>query len=134
MSPLRPLRSVLIADPSPYNADSLAAVLALSGYRALTAHTAADAFALAAIDPPDVVITEAGFPDGDGFALAGRLVIALPAGPILVLLTSHSGLGGRPRAAGFDHHFEKPADMAKLVRVLGRARSIRSGGALCTFS
>jgi CheY-like chemotaxis protein len=134
MSPLGALRSVLIADRCPDSADSLAAFLALSGERPGVGHTVADPLALAAIDRPDVVNTDSGFPDGDGFALAGRLIHALPARPALVVLPSHSGPDGRPRAAGFDHHFEKPADMAKLVRVLGRARSIRSGGALCTFS
>jgi CheY-like chemotaxis protein len=134
MSPIRPPGSVLIADPCPDNADSLAAVLAASGYRAVTAYTSAGAMARATADPPAVVITEAGFPDGDGFALAARLVNASWARPVLVLLTAHPGLAGRARAAGFDHHFDKPADLTELVSVVGRARPARSGGAVCTSS
>ena len=128
------LASILIADPSPDNANSLADVLALSGYRVRTARTASGALALAAADPPAVVITEAAFPDDDGFALAGRLVDAMRARPVLVLLTGYPVAEDRARAAGFDHHFVKPADPTELVRTVGRAGPVRSGGAVCTSS
>jgi CheY-like chemotaxis protein len=79
-----------------------------------------------------VLITEAALPDGDGLALAGRLVHALGTPPVLVLLTAHADLADRARVAGFDHCFDKPANLTELVRVVGRARPARSGGAVCT--
>jgi two-component system OmpR family response regulator len=114
-------RTVLIADPCPASAGTLAEVLAACGHRAQTAGTAAAVLALAAADPPDVLITEAVFPDSDGAALARRVAAGRAPAPRLVLLT------GRPGAApwpGFDVVLTKPADPEVLVRlVAGSART-----------
>ena len=110
--------TVLVADPSPENADTLALVLAACGHRAVTARSAADALALAAGNPPDVVITEALFPDGDGFDLAAQLAAGRPARPLLVLLTGRSVADVAVRQAGFDGHFLKPTNLEALLALL----------------
>jgi CheY-like chemotaxis protein len=115
-------RTVLIADPCAVNADTLAAVLAACGHRVRTAGTAADALALAAAHPPDVLITEAALPDLDGPALAAQVAAGRAVWPRLVLLTGRVVGGGW---AGFDRVFVKPADPEALVRLV--AGSPRTG-------
>ena len=108
----------LVADPSPENADTLALVLAACGHRALTALAAADALALAAGDPPDVLITEAVFADGDGFDLAAQFIAGRPGRPLRILLTARNLPAERVREAGFDGHFVKPADLEAVLALL----------------
>src|SRR4051812_50044073 len=99
-SVLRPL-SVLVVDDLADAAESLASVLALCGFLARTAATAAAALVLAAADPPDAAVFELRLPDLDGCELARRL-----AGPALgrrPLLGAGAGGGagaGRRRARG----------------------------------
>ena len=65
-------------------------------------------------------------PSMDGFALARRLR-ADPAngGLVLVAVTGWSGTEDKRagQEAGFDHHFAKPADVAKLATILESARA-----------
>src|SRR4051812_23161353 len=105
--------TVLVADPSRDNAETLALVLDACGHRAVTAGTAAAALAAAAAGPPDVLITEVLFRDGDGLELAGRLAPGRAGPPLLVLLTGRTVPAAAVRQAGFDAHFLKPADPAE---------------------
>jgi two-component system OmpR family response regulator len=105
-----------VADPCPLNADTLARVLAACGFRVRTAGTAAAALAVARADPPDVLVTEAAFPDGDGAALAHAVAAGRDPRPLLVL---HSGRDPVQRWPGFDQVCRKPADPEALVRLAG---------------
>jgi two-component system, OmpR family, response regulator len=128
--PPPPCLTVLVADPSPENADSLALVLALCGHRARTAATAADALAATAADPPDVLITEALFPDGDGLALAEQVAAVSRGRPLLVLWTGRTVPRESLERARFDAHFLKPADPAALIALLGAHARRRQPGPL----
>ena len=81
------------------------------------------ASALAAIDarPPAAVLLDLGMPGMDGFEVARRI----RARPDLrsVTLIALTGWGQqddrrRTRAAGFDHHLTKPADLGALQAML----------------
>jgi len=126
--PRPPRRTVLVADPSPENADSLALILAECGYRVRTAGTAAEALAAAVGEPPDVLITEALFPDADGFALVEQVAAATPERPLFVLLTGRVVPAESVRRARFDAHFLKPADPGVLIDVLMAHASRRHAG------
>jgi DNA-binding response OmpR family regulator len=112
--------SVLIADPDPDCAASLASVLAYGGHKVRIARTGGEALRLAADDPPEVVISEARLGDLDGFALAERVMRLAPVPLVFVLLTTRDDLADRATLAGFDHFFVKPADPAELVRLVER--------------
>ena len=119
----RPL-SVLVVDDAPDAAESLAAVLALSGFAVRAATRAADALAAAAADPPDVVLLDLNMPEMDGFELARRLrAHPWPGGrrPVLVAVSALGTETDRARSAGagVDGHLVKPVDPSGLVRLLG---------------
>jgi len=109
--------TVLVADPSLANAESLALVLAACGHRVYTAGTAVSALAAAA-DPPEVLITESAFGDLDGFDLAALFAEGRSPRPLLILLTGRPVPEQAVRRSGFDGHFVKPADLDALLRFL----------------
>jgi CheY-like chemotaxis protein len=112
--------SVLVADPHPDCATSLADLLAECGHRVRVALTAGEALRLAAADPPDVVVSEARFPDLDGFALVERIVDLAPRPAVFVMVTGHCRLRDRATVAGFDHFVVKGGDPGDLVRLVER--------------
>ena len=70
---------------------------------------------------PDVFLLDIGLPDLDGYALA-RQIRAVPklAGAVLIAVTGYGDEQARQEAsaAGFDHHFVKPIETAKLIALL----------------
>jgi PAS domain S-box-containing protein len=89
--------------------------------------TASAAEACASLDQalPDVIVSDIGMPDEDGYEFVRR-VRALPrerggATP-MVALTAYASAQDRRRAleAGYNHHLTKPMDTQELVRVLRR--------------
>jgi CheY-like chemotaxis protein len=70
---------------------------------------------------PRVAIIDIGMPNGDGHDVARRLRALL--GEHCPALLALSGWGQdvdqrASRAAGFDHHFTKPVDVAEIERLL----------------
>lgn len=122
--PTRPLR-VLVVEDYADGGESYAALLALLGHAPAVARSCREAEAAAPGFGPDVVLLDVGLPDGDGYALAGRLRAVLPRPPAFVAVTGRPGLEERSRAAGFDHHFAKPIDPGVLAELL---RRIAAGG------
>jgi signal transduction histidine kinase/ActR/RegA family two-component response regulator len=134
-SALSGLRILVVDDEA--DARSLAKrVLEDSGADVLTAGSAAEA--LAAVDgkvPPNVVVSDIGMPDQDGYDLI-RQVRALPgrAAQIpAIALTALARGEDRSRAlqAGYQRHISKPVDPAELVTLIatlaGRPRSATAG-------
>ncbi|EGF30596.1 histidine kinase, partial [Oxalobacteraceae bacterium IMCC9480] len=72
-------------------------------------------------NPPQAFFLDIGLPGMDGYELARRLRTDVRTSK--ALLVAISGYGQpqdceRSRLAGFDHHFEKPADLSKLLELL----------------
>jgi signal transduction histidine kinase/ActR/RegA family two-component response regulator len=115
---------VLVVDDNVDSATTLAETLAAAGHEVRTAHSAAEAQAVAAAFVPDVAILDIGLPDLDGYALARRLREAPgPGAPWrgrLVALTGYGQAADRERAlaAGFDLHVTKPADLVALLEAV----------------
>lgn len=111
----------LVVDDHPDIADMLAAVLRLSGYDVSTAHSAASALGVAREKRFDVVISDIGMPEMNGYELA-RALRALPeyTGVPLVAVTGFAMYDDRDRAleAGFDTHLSKPVNPSELTQAV----------------
>jgi CheY-like chemotaxis protein len=85
--------------------------LRLEGHEVKTAGDGFEALACCQFFAPDVAVIDIGLPGMDGYQLAGRLAQgALP--HLLIALTGYGQSEdiARSEAAGFHHHFVKPAD------------------------
>lgn len=117
-------RHVLVVDDNVDAAESLAALLEMTGHRVRVAHDGPQALAMAAQDWPETVFMDLGMPGMDGVETATRLR-AQAAGRAL-LLVAMTGWGqpsdqARTAAAGFDHHLVKPAELEAIERLLAGA-------------
>ena len=114
-------RRILIAEDNIAAAESLAGLLRHLGHAVTLAHDGAAALKAVGTEPPEVAILDIGLPEMDGYALARRLR-ELPGGDraLLVALTGYGTDADRlqARAAGFDHHLVKPADMRQLLALI----------------
>jgi CheY-like chemotaxis protein len=95
-------------------------VLAECSARVMTAGTAEEALALIRIEPPQVLITDIGMPDVDGYELlkrANALMQSHPCGLAAIALTAFARSEDRTRAlrAGFLMHLSKPVHAAELI-------------------
>lgn len=110
--------TVLVADDQKDTANTLAELLNLSGFDARAATLPLDALRLAADLAPDVVVMDLAWPGVDGYSLAKSVENVSGRRPFLVAVTGHDGFEGRSRDEGFDGHFVKPVDPARLVGYL----------------
>jgi PAS domain S-box-containing protein len=131
---LRGLR-VLIVDDEPDARDLVGAVLSHAGAVVATAGSAAEGFELFRHFCPDLVVSDLGMPDEDGFSFMRR-VRALPLEqgggvPAIALTAFTRGSDvSRARQAGFSAHIGKPVDPGALttaVANLARPGSSRGG-------
>jgi two-component system CheB/CheR fusion protein len=114
-------RRVLIVDDNPDAGDSLATLLEMTGHRVAVARTGSQGLETAARLRPEVAVLDLGLPGMNGYELAVRLREE-PFGRDMVLVAL-TGYGQeedrrRSRAAGFDHHLTKPADLSALTAIL----------------
>jgi PAS domain S-box-containing protein len=116
-------KRLLLVDDDPDMLEVLATGLEGLGAELLLADSAAQALAMCAATPPDLVVSDIGMPGEDGLSLIARLR-ALPkdrgsAAPAIAL-TAYAGAEWRARAmrAGFDVYLCKPVDPDQLVGVL----------------
>jgi CheY-like chemotaxis protein/two-component sensor histidine kinase len=120
---------LLVVDDNEDAGQMLGLYLESEGYRVTVAHSARAALAAAAADPPDVFLLDIGLPDMDGNELARclrRMPRSAPAKLIAVTGYGQEADRARTAAAGFDHHFVKPVDMAPLLDVLAHAPRINA--------
>ncbi|MFC0131461.1 diguanylate cyclase [Massilia eurypsychrophila] len=112
---------VLVVDDNVDAAQMLGALLEMRGHAVTLAHDGAGALAAAASVHPQLVFLDIGLPDQSGLDIAPALrTIDGMANATLVALT---GWGTerdreRTRAAGFDAHLTKPADLPSVERLL----------------
>ena len=127
---------LMIVDDNLDAARTLAALLEAKGHEVTVMADAHGAIEHSRRAPLPLYILDIGLPDMDGYELARRLR-ASPgtAHAVLVALTGYGQMHDQDRAfaAGFDHHFVKPIDIAALDRILacaaGEVRERRRGAA-----
>lgn len=119
----QPLRLMLV-DDNKDGADALAMLLEARGHDVFVEYAAYEAVERARRTSPQICILDIGLPDMDGNELAIRLR-AMPetSCALLIAVTGYSQEQDRVKslAAGFDYHFVKPVDVAKLLAVLTKA-------------
>jgi signal transduction histidine kinase/ActR/RegA family two-component response regulator len=116
-----PARSIVVVDDERSGALVLGELLVKMGQHVQTAHDAETALAIAEAARPDVIVSDIGMPNVDGYELARRVrQHPLLRGVALVALTGYGQDIDRQRArdAGFDHHLVKPASFEALHALL----------------
>jgi signal transduction histidine kinase/DNA-binding response OmpR family regulator len=106
-------RRVLVVDDNFDAADSIAVLLRMEGHEVKTVADAAQALASAEVFAPFAVVLDIGLPGMDGYTLA-RELRKLPrlSDALFIALTGYGQKEDQAQAiaAGFHHHFIKPAD------------------------
>jgi CheY-like chemotaxis protein len=100
---------------------ALGRLLEMMGQQVRTAHSAAEALELVRGEKPDIVISDIGMPEMDGYAFARRLrQEGLLEGVVLVALTGYGQVSDKQQAlaAGFDLHLVKPASFETIQSLL----------------
>jgi CheY-like chemotaxis protein len=114
-------RHVLVVDDNRDIVEMLAAVLRLSGYDVSTALSAAEALTAAREKRFDVIVSDIGMPEMNGYELARALRARPEYGAArMVAVTGFAMYDDRDRAleAGFDTHLSKPVAPADLTRAV----------------
>jgi CheY-like chemotaxis protein len=126
-----PSLRVLVVDDNREVAVVMAWLARRWGHEPRVAHSGPEALAAAAAFPPDLVLLDISLPGMSGYEVAQWLRgDPATAGAVLVAVTGYTDDGHRRRlqAAGFDHYFAKPADLAELEGLLrALARGDRKG-------
>lgn len=115
---------VLIVDDDERNVKLLRDVLRHEGFPTREASTGEEALAIAAVDPPAVVLMDVHLPDRGGVAVLHDLRALPGMGSVpVVAVTAAAMVGDRERliAAGFDDYVAKPIGVRRLVE---RVRSL----------
>jgi CheY-like chemotaxis protein len=100
------------------------------GHDVRTASSAAEGLGIAKEHKPQIVVSDIGMPDVDGYEFARQLRL-LPEmqGAALVALTGFGQENDRQRTmeAGFDYHLVKPASLEALQRLLESISARQTG-------
>ena len=116
---------VLLVEDEPDAREFLAELLAARGARVDVAGSVAEAYESLTRGIPDVIVSDIGMPEVDGYQFARELRLLPPergGRTPLVALTAYTSPQDKRRAfdAGYNHHLPKPVDTDELVRVLER--------------
>jgi signal transduction histidine kinase/ActR/RegA family two-component response regulator len=117
--------TILIVDDNLDSATSMSKLMELLGYRTLVAYDGVAAVEMVSRHRPDVTLMDIGLPVLNGRD-AARKIRAMDGAPEMLLIAI-SGWGqerdiAKSREAGFDHHFVKPVDVARLADVIAAYR------------
>ena len=118
------LTRVLVVDDNRDAANSLGALLRMLGAEVDVVHDGESALQAFSSQHPQVVLLDLGMPGMDGYEVARRLRQRHDGrGVMLIALTGWGQEKDRlnSRAAGFDHHLIKPADLRALQSLLASA-------------
>jgi CheY-like chemotaxis protein len=136
---LQGVRIMVVEDETDTN-DFLAHFLASCGATVLSARSAADALALFPGSRADVLVSDIGLPETDGYELLRQIRRMVPsdAGGIpAIALTAYARSEDRARAfrAGFQAHLAKPVEPAELLTAIARLLGlVREGDDAATHS
>ena len=112
---------VLLVEGDKETLATLAAALRYEKYEVMTAPDGRIALAMAAAQPPDVVVLDLELPDMDGYQLARELRKQAPQRPLFIAaITGQRTAADKKRAAdaGIDAHLTKPAAAASIIELL----------------
>ncbi|ARV57572.1 hypothetical protein BZZ01_02040 [Nostocales cyanobacterium HT-58-2] len=114
---------VLMVDDEPDTRKLFLALLTQYGAEVLTVASAAEALASLESFQPDVLVSDIGMPEMDGYALLQqvRSLLSSKGGQIrAIALTAYARVEDQQRAlaAGFQHYISKPLDVEKLVQAV----------------
>jgi CheY-like chemotaxis protein len=118
-----PARRVLVVDDNEDAASTVAELLQMGGNEVEVVHDGAGAVAHTAAFRPHVVLLDIGLPDFDGYEVARRIRrLQGVRQPVLIALTGWGQQQDKDAAAraGFDHHWTKPVDPARLQELSAR--------------
>lgn len=111
----------LVVDDSADIAFMMVMILQHAGYEAAMAVSAVEALELAQREHFDLIISDIGMPQMDGYAFAENLR-ALPSYATIpmIAVTGFAEYDDRDRAlsAGFNTHLKKPVDVVKLLELI----------------
>jgi CheY-like chemotaxis protein len=110
---------VLIVDDNADAADTMGLLVQHWGHEVATANDGLTALEVARQFVPDLALVDIGLPGMDGYEVARRMRDLNPE-IVLVALTGYGRAADRDaaRAAGFDRHMVKPADLDELQRLM----------------
>jgi len=114
-------RILLVEDHEPTRT-ALAHLLTRRDYKVMTANSAAGALALARRESFDLVVSDIGLPDGDGYTLMTELRDNFGLKGIALTGYGTEQDLARGQTAGFIAHLTKPVHIASLEKVLDAAR------------
>ncbi len=121
MEETTPPLHVFVVENHPDTLKYLQMYLEMLGHNVTSAGTVAEALAVLPGADPDVLISDIGLPDGDGWELLRRLHLTRP---LYAIAMSGFGMGAdqeRSRAAGYRHHLLKPFTPEDLDAMLAEA-------------
>lgn len=114
-------RSILVVDDVPDVTEVVALFLKHAGYDVMTANSPSAALEIAAANTFDLVISDIGMPDMNGYELAQSLrARADYRSTPLVAVTGYTEYDDRGRSlrAGFDAHLTKPINPLQLLNLI----------------
>lgn len=117
----KPRGTVLVVDDVPDVTEMIELLLKHAGYDVSTAESAKDALHLARVNRYDLVISDIGMPDMNGYELAAALrELATYNKTPLIAVTGYSEYDDRGRAvrAGFNVHLTKPIEPTQLLTLM----------------
>jgi CheY-like chemotaxis protein len=113
------MKRILVVEDNPANIYLIDFILSRSGYAVRRAGTGEEGVALAAAEPPDLVLMDIQLPGIDGLETTRRIRRAEKGRPVpIVALTSFAMAGDREQAlaAGCTGYIEKPIDPDTFVQ------------------
>ena len=117
-------KRVLIVEDETDTREMLAHALKQRGAKPIEADSAKQAFRLLEKQGCDLVISDIGMPEVDGYTFMRKMrSMKSPARKLpAIVLTAYAGEEDRKLAmqAGFDAHVPKPVTLTELVRVIGK--------------
>jgi CheY-like chemotaxis protein len=125
--------SVLVVDDNRDVAESTATLLEIAGHEVHIAFDGMSALKTAATVRPQLALIDIGLPGIDGYEVARRLrQDPVHNGAWICALSGYDSEEDRERSAraGFDHHFVKPLDPAKLADTLAALATARAANVL----
>jgi CheY-like chemotaxis protein len=114
---------VLVVEDAPDTLEMLKVALGARGYDVVACESAAEALRAAGSMWFDILVSDIGLPQTDGYELIERLRALPDCGGVPALaLTGYASAGDAERAlaAGFDAHLAKPVDPDALAETVGR--------------